>query len=83
VRFSAIPAALTARKLAGGAAEHFYRIAQEALSNACPGEASEVGIMLECRAEELELCIADNGRGMAAPDPTAPSVFGSWRTARR
>ncbi len=52
---------------------HLYRIAQEAINNALKhAQASEILLTLRYRDGAIELCVADNGRGMdpaqARPD---------------
>jgi two-component system, NarL family, sensor histidine kinase DegS len=47
-----------------------YRIAQEALANAIKhADADEIDVLLEVKANNLIMTIADNGRGVAAATP--------------
>ncbi len=52
-----------------------FRICQEALTNiARHADASRVEILLRCDAHQLQLEIADNGRGMPLMTPTGKSI---------
>jgi len=55
-------------------ADHLYRIAQEATSNAVRHSGcTQLDIQLRASAQSLDLCIGDNGRGM---DPLSPRSRG-------
>lgn len=68
---SAYSAAVDEGRLAPGAEEALYRIAQEALSNiARHARASHVTLSLHVEAESLHLTITDDGQGFDATDAT-------------
>ena len=57
-------------KVPAGADIHLYRIAQEALTNAMKHAlASQVVVSLTQTSAGLQLCISDNGQGVADADP--------------
>ena len=58
-------------------ATHLYRIAQEAVTNACKhGHAKHIHIALSTTSKRLKLSISDDGRGVPKPDDAGNGGMG-------
>jgi signal transduction histidine kinase len=65
------------RRLPAEVADHLLRMGQEALTNALRhAQASQIGVELTFAAEELRLCVTDDGRGFAREVPPRKGSFG-------